>query len=466
MNLIQDEQFLRLTLKKLYSIIHIPKFEAIQTALPSDEQSSTDFCETLELKWQQKIFSKTEFSYYAQRENCKSDVEKKYHQVIKEMPEDHKCGIIFTYVDDDNYVPNDNFGSELKTTKLRQNVDEQHERMDENSNGLFIDQKNSINASRYQIGNDEFTRMFVMADLEPTILLFIIKYRKSDGQFIMYPDFNSSINSYHLEIDQNSKQMYTYFMENLSKTSDEASKSLKQKQQLEELQDESSELIKKIIGMSIKDENFFAPKYCRIVLMMEIVSGVNFEYDNVHVQFKINLPKCVKVIDGILEAATHSSFRNGTVFNFGYCHCLVLDIDDEFLMSANELDTIIINFDVISIDPLWSRQRREGLASFRFPLECTKSIREVNLTCFRELQGNRWLIDFIERFFLGGLRSVKFFDGAHNFYGNSTVTTGNLKIKIQQIRQINSQNSYRNNTRMQSIDEIINCYHRAKAKLN
>ncbi|KAG5671250.1 hypothetical protein PVAND_001459 [Polypedilum vanderplanki] len=462
-----DNLHIRITLKKLYSIIQIPKFEQVQLGQPADQQT-TDFVERIELRWQEKIFSKTEFTYYSQKENCKSELEKKYHQIIKEQKEgnDNECGLIFTYIDDDNYQPNDNFGpNELKITQLRKNVEEINENKIDQSIGLFANENET--SLRYA-GDKNFIKMFIMADLDPTILLFTIQYRKSDGLFIVYPDFNDESNCYYLEIDQNSKQMYTYCMENLSTTSNEMTQKIKQKQKLDELQEETCELMKKL-SFSIKDQNFNFPKFCRIVLLMEIESARFFDHDNLHVQFKFKLPNFVRVIEGKVEGATHSSYKNEkNIWNFGYCHCLVIDIDDEFLISNSEMDKILINFDVISIDNLWQRERREGITSIKIPLEETSSNTEYNLQCFRELQGGSSFVDFLERFFLGGIRSIKYNEhaqqGAINFYGNSTVTTGNLKVKVQQIRQIRQ--SYRKNLRIQSIDDIISSYHRAKAKLN
>lgn len=456
-----------MTLKKLYSIIHIPKFEAIQTLSSSDNQQSTDYEESIEIKWHEKIFSKNELNYYRQKENCESELEKRYHQMIRNAAEINENQIIFTYTEDDNFRPNDNFSlRELKLTKLRKNAEEKNSEKVENA-GLFNDPKQQFIPSRYSNGND-FIKMYIMADLEPTTLLFTIQYRKKDGLFFIYPDFNDEENSYYLEIDQNSKQMYTYRMENLSATNNEMIKKTKQRQKLNELQDETCELLKKL-HFSAKDHNFIYPKFCRMVFILDIISGKYFEFDNIHVQFKIRLPKFMKLVDGVLVGATHSSFKNENHYwNFGTCHYLLIDIDDEFLMSKNELDKIIINFDIISIDPFWQRENREGIASIKIPIESSKSIQEVRLQCFRDMQGGNWITDFLERFFLGGIRNIKYHDDnnqndVQNFYGNSTVTTGILKIKIQQIRQI--RHSYRQNMKMQSIDEIINCYHKAKAKL-
>lgn len=387
--------------------------------------------------------------------------------MVKESSDDSESGLIFTYTNDDNYEPADNFGTrDVNLTKLRRNVETNKSDDEEKSLRMFVDSSKPVVPSRYKVG-DEFVKMFIMADLEPTTLLVSIYYRESDGVFVIYPDFNSLDNEYLLEIDQNSKQLFGYFVKNLSESFNDGTKQLAQKENLNKIQEETNELIKKL-NIS-KDPDFVYPKFCRIVFLLEIIDGTNFEYDNIHVQFQIKLPKFVKVVEGALNGATHSSAKNGDVWNYGFCHSLVLDIDDEFLLSANKLDSVTINFEVISIDPTWERERREGIASYKMHLDGGESNQKpINISCCRDLQSGSWFVDFLERFFLGGIHKTTIHDqnqeGVTNFYGNQTVSTGSLRFKIQKITQLKpSKRSYAN---MKSIDEIISSYHKAKARLD
>lgn len=459
--------FFRVTLRKLYSIIKIPKFEAFQSSA-TDQQSTSDFEEIVSVSWQQKIFSKAERNYYAQKENCKNETEKRYHQMVKEtsgVEGSNDVGLIFTYTDDDNYQPPDNFGPrDVNVTKLRANVEAKEVVEGEKSSGMFTDPKRQIVPSRYSIG-DEFVKMFIMADLEPMTLLVSIFYRKSDGLFIIYPDFNDPTNEYLLEIDQNSKQMFVYFVENLSVTFNDSTNQLAQKKKLNKIQEETCELMKKLNIAQVDD--FVIPKFCRIALLMEIVDGRDFEFDNIHVQFKVKLPKFVKLVEGSLEGTTHSSLKNDFQWNFGLCHSLVLDIDDEFLFSSSYLDFISFSFEVISIDRVWQRERREGIASLKIPFEGRRTEKVAEVLCFRDLQSGGWVHDFLERFFLGGIHKTPILDQDHgeifNLYGNKTVSTGTLRVKIETVTQMKP--SKRNSLYMKSIDEIISSYHKAKLRL-
>ncbi|CAG9807981.1 unnamed protein product [Chironomus riparius] len=458
-----DNFKIRINLKKLYSIIQIPKFEKI-LSIPSVsvDQQSTDFAETIELDWQQKIFSKTEVKYYEQKENCKSELEKRYHALIRENPNVNEKQLIFTYINDDAYLPREYL--ELQSfRKSKKNTAEITDEIKscEKSSSLFIDSKlNNGNIANYE---KDFLKMHIMADLEPAVLLFTVQYRKSDGLLIVYPDFNDNENCYYLEIDQNSKQMYTYYIENISKVSNKATKKLKQKQKLDEIVKETGDIMKKMIDIKKNQESFNFPKH-RILLLLEIVSAENFENDNIHVQYEIKLPYNIKLVEGVLNGSTHSSFMNQSIWHFGYCASIVIDIEDEVSLLSMESEKLALIFNVVSIDSLWHREKHEGIASLNIPLQFQLRNTEFDLECFRYLHNESLLTDLLERFFLGGIRSINHNPTkAHNRYGNSTVSTGKLKIKIQQIRQTQNLNFI--NTRLQSVDKIIESYHKAKARL-
>lgn len=452
----------RVHLKKLYSIIHIPKFEKIQSSNSNDQQS-TDYAEEIELDWQQKVFSKTEIKYYEQKENCKSELEKRYHSLIKENQNVNEKQLMFTYINDDCYLSKEY----LELQRYRKNVTTGMKN-DTTDNTTGIEKSSSLfSNSRLKSGiedeQDDFLKMHVMADLDPVVLLFTIQYRKSDGLFIVYPDFNDIENCYYLEIDQNSKQMYTYFMENISKVSNKTTKKLKQKQKLDELVNETSDIMKKMMDFTKNHEAISLPKN-RILLLLEIITAEMFEYDNIHVQYEIKLPNNMKLVEGFLEGSTHSSFRNGKIWHFGYCTSLVLDIEDEVSLLPMECEKLVIKFNIVSIDSLWNRERHEGNASLTVPLDCLSTNINFNLECFRYLHNGSLFGDLLERFFLGGIKSINYNPTkVNNLYGNATVSTGKLKIKIQQIKQ--TQNSNFINTRLQSVDKIIESYHKAKARL-
>lgn len=381
--------------------------------------------------------------------------------MIKEdQSEESKNCLIFTYIDEDAYQPPDNFGPQnVKITQLRKIVENQNDNAEKNGKSrksLFLHPEENENYFRFNLG-EKFMKMCVMADLEPTTLLITILYRESDGLMMIFPDFTAPNDSYMLEIDQNSKQNYVYTIENLSIISDEAMSIQNQKEKLEKVKDETCKLMKKL---NLTEEvDFEHPKFCRIVLLLEIVDASDFEFDNLHVQFAIKLPKFCRLVEGDLRGTTHSSYGKDGKWHFGYCHSVVFDIDDEFLISQSKIDTVSFNFEVISSDSTWEIERREGLAALKIAvLEKSEEIGELELKCYRDLQGGSKFMDFLERFFLGGIHKklVEFDDCTANLYGNQTVSSGKLHVKIQKIVQMNQ--SKRSFQRMRAIDEIINKY--------
>lgn len=398
--------------------------------------------ESIELAWQDKIFSQTEMKYYAQKDNCETELEKRYHDMIKEKNEEsfkNSQQLIYTYVHDDGYVP----------IEFRQ-----------------IEKKSEI--SKINHVKDGFIEMHIMADLEVKILLFTIKYRQSDGLFLVYPDFNEAQNSYYIEIDQNSKQIYTYFLENISGINKKTIKQHKKEESLRNVNKETCDVMNKFKFFS-RDVSQIHMPLCRIILLIEIISAKNFDSDSLHVEYKVKLPKFLKVSEGSLEGSTHSSFKNNNQWHFGYGFCISLGIEDEFTISSIDLEKITIIFNVVTIDSLWKRERHEGVAILNLPIKSLKKNFHYDLRCLRYVKNGKGLLDMLERFFLGGIRALN--DSNHdirdvslNLYGNTTLSAGSLDVKIQVIRE--NKSSYSINTRLRSIDDIIDSYRKAKEKLN
>ena len=164
--------------------------------------------------------------------------------------------------------------------------------------------------------------------------------------------------------------------------------------------------------------DFQMPKHCRILLLLEVIEGTNFEYDNCHVQYEMKFPSFMKLIDGKNCGATHSSLRRNNAWHFGHCHSFLLDIDDEFAVVQCH-NKVVFNFEVISIDKVWERERREGLTYFAAPVDSGNTFHQ-ELVCYRERQGANFFVDWMERFFLGGLHKTTFFD--KNTVNNEVMT--------------------------------------------
>jgi len=114
-------------LKKLNALIKVPKFQLhdlYDEQQQNDEPEFDENIETINIKWQEKRFSMFEINYYNLKENCKTDLHKKYHKIIKEnnfaeIIQNSTTYKIFTYVQEDKYEPFD----KIPTNKLRKNIE-------------------------------------------------------------------------------------------------------------------------------------------------------------------------------------------------------------------------------------------------------------------------------------------------------------------------------------------------------
>lgn len=134
-----------------------------------------------------------------------------------------------------------------------------------------------------------------------------------------------------------------------------------------------------------------------------------------------------------------------------------------------------INFELISVDRWWQRERREGLTQFQISLDQSLSC-DKKLHCFRDLQGNNNFVDFLERYFFGGIYENSYTiehkkDGVVNRYGNQTKSTGSINIRVYLLKQVRaslvnkSSLKHEYNQKFPTIDDVIEEYKKAKDRL-
>lgn len=175
-----------------------------------------DELESHTIQWQEKRLSSNEIDFYSTIENCKTDIQKKYHQIIKInglVQDDANNGTkvldkIFTYIPDDCFVPSIDI----------QNANKEFSGIERNYN--FQLSLNAKNTRRKQ-ESEEFETMYIMASLIETTdtILCKIKWKASDGLLVIYPDFNDINHTPYLkEIHSDCRHLYQYAIENLSKT--------------------------------------------------------------------------------------------------------------------------------------------------------------------------------------------------------------------------------------------------------
>lgn len=184
--------FLRVSLQRINSMLKLPKFDRSEDH--EDVENPTDIAI---IEWQQKVFSARERKLFADGDRCQTDLHKRYHQqcLLDVDDRDRHNTILFTYIADDEFVPS-------KKCVL--------------ANPEHL----SSAGSKTGCSHERVQIMHVMADLMETVetVLFTIRWYPDAGALLVYPDFNGfDDNPYFKEIDVNSRQLYRYCIENLSK---------------------------------------------------------------------------------------------------------------------------------------------------------------------------------------------------------------------------------------------------------
>ncbi|XP_062565786.1 tectonic-like complex member Mks1 [Armigeres subalbatus] len=439
-----DNWKFRISLKKIYSLIEIPQFDQSCEANLFEEPSNNAE-EEMQIGWQEKVFSQNEVEYYSVRENCSNDLQKSYHNTIKStgLADRENRGKIFTYTTTDNYAPDEELC--MAARGIRPGADQE----------------------------DEYETMFIMADLDSEVVLFTIKWNSKENMLLVYPDFNCmAINPYYKEIQGDSRQMYHFGIQNLCNK-------LKRSASRETVQIQDALLVK-LTRLTLREElskaNFSFPENHQLhfLLLLEIVSGEDFAYDNTHVRFTFELPIEVKIIEGFIDGCTHSSKRTDGKWQYSHCHQLLLKVPEYFDIG----DSVKIYFEVISIDT-WKRERLLGNAYLSIQLQ--PQILESSLKCIK-IENNKSFYDKLEAFLVGGRRklNLKEFFGQNdsallNRYGSRTEVAGELNIKCQIIQQrrphiiqltgtgTKRHGKFRSN--VVTIEELLSSYQRARERL-
>ncbi|XP_039440472.1 tectonic-like complex member Mks1 [Culex pipiens pallens] len=437
----------RISLKKIHSLIEIPRFD--QTLEPNILEEQTENEEVqLNISWQEKVFSQYEIDYYGVKNNCITDLQKNYHHIIKStgLSEQRKNDKIFTYTTADNYSPDEEIFDMAKQA-TRQRIDQ-----DENA----------------------FESMYIMADLDSEVLLFSLRWDPTEKLLLIYPDFNCmKINPYYKEIQGDSRQMYHFGIKNLSRKGQFTGS-----KETVQIQDN---LINKLMRLTLREElskdHFSYPNnhQQQFLVLLEIKSGVGFSYDYTHVRFKIDLPIEAKITDGFIDGSTHSSKQTKGTWQYAHCHEICFEIPENHDIDEN----VRVYFEVISIDS-WKRERLLGNACLDIKL--MSQVVETTLTCLKIANNNNFY-DKLEAFLVGGRREInleEFFGSKENSllnrYGSSTERSGELDIKCQVVQQHrpqiiqlaggpNAKKHGKFRANVITIEELLSSYQRARERL-
>ncbi|CAF1275400.1 unnamed protein product [Rotaria magnacalcarata] len=447
-----------------------------------DESKRSDYEEVI-VGWQQKLFNRLEFDQYGKGVGAESSaLERKYYDDIQKMKMNRKQpGRVFTYIEGDTNC----FVKDLDYFM----TDSPNEEPSQLALGINNIRKRRGGQSRLRISEDDYLpkaniinrkptpddirtnhlatlphqTMYIMADLsdrvdhataglvllpQPTnerVLCMVRVY--SNGTIVIEPDFNSGKMAYLVETGNLNNEVYHYYLEHGSMAIHKDDL-VKEKKLLNEVRLRKQTHLAQLVG------NYFEkplPGALRLNLYGEIVSGKNFEYDELYVYYCLDLPESWRaeasmVFSGYTHTATatESSRHDDVVY---YSHPFEFEL--WYVPSKDSADRELppmpkIYFQVASQDG-WGRHRAEGYTYIDIP--SFPGFYDEELSCWRP-RGDT-IFNELRRFFIGGsneLEDISYVAIPRQFqneknknpmsrFGFRTESTGTLNIRLNVIFQ-------------------------------
>ncbi|CAF1251705.1 unnamed protein product [Rotaria sordida] len=489
------------------------------------EESKRSDYEEVVIGWQQKIFSRFEFERYGKGIGPESTaLERKYFDDIQKMKANRKQpGRIFTYIEGDPYCFEKDFGYFM--------TDSPNEEPSQVALGINNIRKRRPVQSRFKISDEEYLpktnlinrkptpddlrinhlaalphqTMYIMADLsaiidtattqllvvpQPTnehVLCTIQSY--SNGTVILEPDFNHGKMAYVVETGNLSNEVYHYYLDHASITINKDD-FIKERKLLNEVRLRKQTHLAQLVG---NDFEMPLPGALRLNIFGEIVSGKNFEYDDLYVYYCLDLPEnwraeASMIFSGYTHtaSATESNKHDDIVY---FSHPFEFEL--WYMPSSSSADHELprmpkIYFQVSSQDS-WGRHRTEGYTYIDVP--SFPGFYDEELSCWRP-RGDS-IFNELRQFFIGGSNELedisyiaipKQFQSEKNKnplsrFGFRTVSTGTLNIRLNVIfqseeiameygkqRGARERHHYGFNAFMSNINATLDAYEHAKRR--
>ncbi|XP_078404595.1 tectonic-like complex member MKS1 isoform X2 [Cetorhinus maximus] len=414
--------------------------------------------------WQEKLFSQFEIDLFKNEHACQSPLDFQYHNEILSLDEteERKNFRIFTYTDFDRYTSMEEY-SQTMTTSTNETPSYLAERM---SHVRRRRQERRITEGKIPMSriitwepNEEFVKnnhvmnnpvqtMYIMGDLGPygklgqredEYVLCTIKM-DNNGVLSIKPDFSGSKSAYRIETEGEKKDLWLYTINNVSITVQKEDQD-KEKSLFKNLYNRHKEYLNTLVG-----EEFETPPLGALKLFVngEIVSAQGYEYDNLYVQFFVELPdnwfcSSKQQLFGVTQTCSTKVEDRENVAYFSYPFNFEMALRSEDQPEGFLPQWPVLYFGVHSSD-FWQRCRIEGYGYIRIP----DSPGSYTLTCqtWRPILPGT---SEMQRFFVGGfheledmtyIRTPSTFKGERlSRFGFRTKTTGTVTIKFHCMQQ-------------------------------
>ncbi|CAF3358718.1 unnamed protein product [Rotaria sp. Silwood1] len=499
-----------------------PKPSKTDVAQALEETKRSEYEEVV-ISWQQKIFSRFEFDTYGKGTGPDSTaLERKYYDDIQKMKANRKQpGRIFTYIESDpyclakdlDYFMTDSPNEEPSQLALGvNNIRKRHSAQPrfKISDEEYLPKTNLINRKptpddirTNHLASLPHQTMYIMADLSDIIdtasaqllivpqpmnerVLCTIKVY-SNGTIVLEPDFNTGKTPYIVETGNVNNEVYQYYLEHASMPINKDD-FIKERKLLNEVRLKQQTRLAQLVG---NDFEMPLPAALRLNVYGEIVSGKNFEYDDLYVYYCLDLPEnwhaeASMIFSGYTPtaSATESSNDDDIVY---YSHPFEFELwyMPPSVAADHELPRMPkIYFQVASQDG-WGRHRTEGYTYLDIP--SFPGFYDEDLSCWRPRGAS--IFNELRRFFIGGSNELedisyvampKQVQSEKNKtplsrFGFRTVTTGTLNIRLNVIfqsqeialeygkkRSAHERHHYGFNAFMSNIKATLDAYEQAK----
>ncbi|XP_047234407.1 Meckel syndrome type 1 protein isoform X1 [Girardinichthys multiradiatus] len=425
--------------------------------------------EEMMVGWQEKLFSQYEMELFQNEAACQTPLDRQYHTEIRALnkAKGRRNQRIFTYTDHDRYtnclplhqMQQNDLVSTTKSSPTflaERMASVRHRRQERRTMDSSIPKSRIINwepteefVKSSRVVNNAMQTMHIMGDLGPPgklgqkeneCLLATIKTDGS-GTIIVKPDFNKGREPYRIVTEGEKRELWRFTLENVSTVMKPEERDREQNM-YKDLYGRHKEYLNSLVG-----QDFEMPPagILRYLLHGEIVSAKGYEYDNLYINFFMELPNNwsslpFQPLSGVTQTCRTKSLGKENVAFFGYPFSF-----EAFYISEKESEELIpqwpvLYFKVLSLDS-WQRYRTEGYGYLLFPAIPGKH--SVKCHTWRPVQAGT--ASALRRFFIGGsaelednsyVRIPGTFKGERlSRFGFCTETTGSVTFSLHCIQQ-------------------------------
>ncbi|XP_034033953.1 Meckel syndrome type 1 protein [Thalassophryne amazonica] len=446
---------------------------AVELRTMTSQGHPGDAVEEVVVSWQEKLFSQYEMDLFQNEAACQTPLDRQYHTQInalirlKHRP-NHR---IFTYTDHDRYTDCLTFhqlqhSTDLLTTTrsaptflAEKMANMRHRRQERRTTDSSIPNSKVINweptkefVRNSHVVNNVLQTMYIMGDLGPPGQLgqkeneYLLLTIKTDGNGTVFvnPDFNKGKDPYRIVTEGEKREVWRLTVENISaamKPEDQG----REQNMYRDLYRRHKQHLSSVVG-----QDFEMPPVgvLRYVMYGEIVSARGFEYDNLCIQFFMELPNDwqslpSQVLSGVTQTCRTKAMGKDNVAFFSYPFSCEAFCMDGRVREACSPHWPVLYFKILSLDS-WQRCRTEGYGYVLFPSLPGKH----TMTCRTWRPRLTGTVSALRRFFIGVspeledhsyVRIPGTFQGERlSRFGFCTETTGSVTFTLHSIQQARS----------------------------